>query len=75
MKANFLKKKINYIKLSKSNSSLSFFASKGSFLDKKISNIKDIFMEINKVGKNEYERNHNEFYSAFSQYGYTNISY
>ncbi len=54
MKTSFLKKNINNIKLSASNSNLSFYASKESFLDKNLSSIKDVFVEINKVGKKEY---------------------
>ena len=67
MKTSFLRKKINKIKLSKSNSNLSFFASKESFLDKNFSSIKDVFLEIYNVGKKEYGLKSEEFYLSLKK--------
>ena len=67
MNTKFLKKDINNIKLSNTNSELSFFVSKKSFLDKNLFSIKDLFMEISYVAKNEYGLSSEEFYSSLCQ--------
>ncbi|MAJ24293.1 MAG: hypothetical protein CMP36_02145 [Rickettsiales bacterium] len=67
MKTSFLKKNINNIKLSSSNSSLSFYASKESFLDKNLLTIKDVFAEIYNVGKKEYGLKSKEFYASLKK--------
>ena len=54
MSTSLFKKNISNIKLSKSNSNINFFASKESFLDKNFSTIKDVILEIHKVGKKEF---------------------
>jgi mannitol/fructose-specific phosphotransferase system IIA component (Ntr-type) len=54
MNTSLLKKNISNIKLSKSNSNINFFASKNSFLDRNFSSIKDVVLEIQKVGENEF---------------------
>ena len=67
MKTNFLKKNINNIKLSNSNLKLSCYASKESFLDKNLSSIKDVFLEIYNVGKKEYGLASDEFYKTITR--------
>ncbi len=54
MNTTLLKKNISNIILSKSNSNISFFTTKKSFLDKNFSSINDVFLEINKISEKEY---------------------
>ena len=54
MNTGLLKKNISNIILSKSNSDLNFFTTKKSFLDKKFTSLNDVFLEINRVVKQEY---------------------
>ena len=54
MNTSLLKKNINNIILSKSNSDINFFTTKKSFLDKNLSSLNDVFFEINKVSEQEY---------------------
>lgn len=67
MKINYLNKNINNIKLCKSNSKLSFIATKDSFLDTNLSSLKDVFLEICNVGKKEYGLTSNEFYLSLKK--------
>ena len=54
MNTTLLKKNINNIILSKSNSDINFFTTKKSFLDKNFSTLNDVFLEINKISEQEY---------------------
>ena len=54
MNTALLKKNISNIILSKSNSDINFFATKNSFLDKNFTSINDVYLEINKISKQEY---------------------
>ena len=54
MNTNLLKKNIINIMLSKSNSSINFFTTKKSFLDKNFSSLNEVFLEINKISELEY---------------------
>jgi mannitol/fructose-specific phosphotransferase system IIA component (Ntr-type) len=54
MNTALLKKNISNIILSKSNSDINFFTTKKSFLDKNFSSLNDVFLEINKISKQEY---------------------
>jgi len=54
MNTALLKKNINNIILSKSNSDINFFTTKKSFLDKNFSTLNDVFLEINKISEQEY---------------------
>jgi len=60
MNTSFLKKNINNIILSKSNSEINFFVTKKSFLDKNFSSLKDVFVEIKKIGEKEYGLQNNK---------------
>ena len=64
MNTYILKKKIYNISLSKSNSELNFFASKKSFLDRNLSSLKDVLIEISSIGKNEYGLSSNDLYQS-----------
>ena len=54
MNNSLLKKNINNIVLSKSNSNINFFVTKKSFLDKNFSSLKDVFIEIKKISEIEF---------------------
>ena len=54
MNTGLLKKNISNIILSKSNSDINFYATKKSFLDKNLTSLSDVFLEINRVGEQEY---------------------
>ena len=54
MNTALLKKNINNIILSKSNSDINFFTTKNSFLDKNFTSLNDVFLEINKISEQEY---------------------
>ena len=54
MNTNLLKKNINNIILSKSNSNINFFTTKKSFQDKNLGSLNDVFLEISKVSEEEY---------------------
>ena len=54
MNTALLKKNISNIILSKSNSDINFFATKNSFLDKNFTSFNDVYLEINKISKQEY---------------------
>ena len=53
MNTSLLKKNISNIILSKSNSNISFFTTKKSFLDKNFSSLNDVFLEINKISEKD----------------------
>ena len=54
MNTTLLKKNISNIILSKSNSDINFFTTKKSFCDKSFTSLNNVFLEINKIGKQEY---------------------
>ena len=54
MNTELLKKNISNIILSKSNSDINFFTTKKSFLDKNFTSLSDVFLEIKRVGEQEY---------------------
>ena len=54
MNTALLKKNISNIILSKSNYDINFFATKNSFLDKNFTSFNDVYLEINKISKQEY---------------------
>ena len=62
MNTSLLKKNINNIVLSKSNSNINFFTTKKSFLDKNLTSLNDVFLEISKVSEQEYGVQSNELY-------------
>ena len=64
MNTSFFKKNINNIILSKSNSDINFFATKGSFLNKNFSSLKDAFIEIKKISEKEYGLHNNKMYTS-----------
>ena len=63
MKTSLLKKNINNIILSKSNSDINFFVTKKSFLDKNFSCLKDVFIEIKKISEKEFGLQNNKMFS------------
>ena len=65
MNTSFLKKNINNVVLSKSNSDINFFVTKKSFLDKNFSCLKDVFLEINKISEKEFGLQNNKPCSPF----------
>ena len=62
MNTTLLKKDINNIVLSKSNSDINFFTTKKSFLDKNFTSLNDVFLEISKVCEQEYGISSEELY-------------
>ena len=54
MNTALFNKNISNIILSKSNSDINFFTTKNSFLDKNFTSLNDVFLEINKIGEQEY---------------------
>ena len=62
MNTSLLKKNINNVILSKSNSDLNFFTTKKSFLDKNFGSLNDVFLEINRVSEEEYGIHSDELY-------------
>ena len=62
-----LKKNISNIILSRSNSEINFFTTKKSFLDKNFSSLNDVFLEINRVGEQEYGIQSEKLNLQFSQ--------
>ena len=54
MNTSLFKKNISNIILSKSNSDINFFTTKKSFCDKSFTSLNDVFLEINKISKQEY---------------------
>ena len=66
MNKNLLKNLYN-IKLSSTNSELNFYASKKSFLDRNLTSIKDLFLEISNIGKKEYGFLSEDFYKSLKK--------
>ena len=64
MNTSLLKRNINNIILSKSNSDINFFVTKKSFLDKNFSCLKDVFMEIKKISEQEFGLQDNKIFSS-----------
>ena len=62
MNTSLLKKKLSNITLSKSNSNINFFTTKKSFLDKNLTSLNDVFLEISRVSEQEYGVQSNELY-------------
>ena len=62
MNTILLKKNINNVILSKSNSDLNFFTTKKSFLDKNFGSLNDVFLEINRVSAEEFGIQSDELY-------------
>ena len=60
MDTSLLKKNINNIILSKSNSDINFFVTKKSFLDKNFSSLKDVFIEIKRISEKEFGLQYNK---------------
>ena len=64
MNTSLLKKNINNIILSKSNSDINFFVTKKSFLDRNFSCLKDVFIEIKKISEKEFGFRNNKMFST-----------
>ena len=62
MNTSLLKKNISNIILSKSNSNINFFTTKKSFLDKNLTSLNDVFLEISRVSEQEYGIQSDELY-------------
>ena len=73
MNTILLKKNINNVILSKSNSDLNFFTTKKSFLDKNFSSLNDVFLEINKISKQEYGIQNKELNLNSKKYDNNNL--
>ena len=69
MNTSLLKRNINNIILSKSNSDINFFVTKKSFLDKNFSCLKDVFMEIKKISEQEFGLQDNKIFSSLKNKG------
>ena len=73
MNTSLLKKNISNIILSKSNSEINFFTTKKSFSDKSFTSLSDVFLEINKISKQEYGIQNNELNSTSKKYDKNNL--
>ena len=73
MNTALLKKNINNIILSKSNSDINFFTTKNSFLDKNFTSLNDVFLEINKISKQEYGIQNKELNLTSKKYDKNNL--
>ena len=73
MNTTFLKKNINNIILSKSNSDINFFTTKKSFCDKSFTSLNDVFLEINKISKKEYGIQNKELILDSKNYDNNNL--
>ena len=73
MNTTFLKKNINNIILSKSNSDINFFTTKKSFCDKSFTSLNDVFLEINKISKQEYGIENKELSLTSKKYNKNNL--
>ena len=62
MNTGLLKKNVNNVILSKSNSNINFFTTKKSFLDRKFVSLKEVFLEINRVSEKEYGIQNDDLY-------------
>ena len=73
MNTTLLKKNISNIILSKSNSDINFYTTKKSFLDKNFASLNDVFMEINKISKQEYGIQNKELNLTVKKYDKKNL--
>ena len=73
MNSSLLKKNINNIILSKSNSDINFFVTKKSFLDKNFSSLKDVFVEIKKISEKEFGLQNNKICSSLKNKDKNNL--
>ena len=73
MNTSLLKKNISNIILSKSNSEINFFTTKKSFCDKSFTSLSDVFLEINKISKQEYGIQNNELNLTSKKYDKNNL--
>ena len=73
MNTSLLKKNISNIILSKSNSDINFYTTKKSFLDKNFASLNDVFMEINKISKQEYGIQNKELNLTVKKYDKKNL--
>ena len=73
MNTALLKKNISNIILSKSNSNINFFTTKKSFCDKSFTSLNEVFLEINKISKQEYGIQSKELTSALKKYDNNNL--
>ena len=69
MNTSLLKRNINNIIWSKSNSDINFFVTKKSFLDKNFSCLKDVFVEIKKISEQEFGLQDNKIFSSLKNKG------
>ena len=73
MNTTLLKKNISNIILSKSNSDINFFTTKKSFCDKSFTSLNDVFLEINKISKQEYGIENKELSLTSKKYNKNNL--
>ena len=73
MNTSLLKKNISNIILSKSNSDINFFTTKKSFCDKSFTSLNDVFLEINKISKQEYGIQNKELNLTSKKYDKNNL--
>ena len=73
MNTALLKKNISNIILSKSNSDINFFTTKKSFCDKSFTSLNDVFLEINKISKQEYGIENKELSLTSKKYNKNNL--
>ena len=73
MNASLLKKNISNIIMSKSNSDINFFTTKKSFCDKSFTSLSDVFLEINKISKQEYGIENKELSLTSKKYNKNNL--
>ena len=73
MNTSLLKKNISNIILSKSNSEINFFTTKKSFCDKSFTSLSDVFLEINKISKQEYGIQNKELNLTSKKYDKNNL--
>jgi len=67
MEAKLLNKKLYNIKLSETNPALNLFASKNSFIDKNLTSLKDVYLEISSIGNREYGISSKDFYDSLKK--------
>ena len=73
MNTSLLKKNISNIIMSKSNSDINFFTTKKSFCDKSFTSLNDVFLEINKISKQEYGIENKELNLTSKKYDKNNL--
>ena len=59
--------------MSKSNSDINFFTTKKSFCDKSFTSLNDVFLEINKISKQEYGIENKELSLTSKKYNKNNL--